>query len=42
MPDTIEAGMRKLKLGGLARDWRSIPFENPEQYVAPCFDLELK
>mgnify|MGYP001027929362 CR=1 FL=1 len=42
MPDTIEAGMRKLKLGGLARDWRSIPFENPEQYVAALLDLELK
>jgi DNA replication protein DnaC len=42
MFDTIEAGMRKLKLGGLARDWRSVPFENTEQYVAALLDLELK
>lgn len=42
MPDTIEAGMRRLKLGGLAKDWRSIPFENTEQYAAALLDLEQK
>jgi DNA replication protein DnaC len=42
MPESIEAGMRKLKLGGLVRDWQSVPFENTEQYVAALLDLELK
>jgi hypothetical protein len=33
--------MRKLKLGGLAKDWRSIQFHDPEQYLSDLLDLEL-
>jgi len=42
MPDTIETRMRKLKLSGLAKDWRNVPFENTEQYVTDLLELELK
>lgn len=42
MSESIEEGMRKLKLGGLVREWRSIPFESPEQYVSAMIELELK
>lgn len=42
MYDSIEAGMRKLKLGGLAREWRGVTFESPEQYVSALIELELK
>jgi DNA replication protein DnaC len=34
--------MRKLKLGGLAKDWRSVQFHDPEQYLSDLLDLELK
>ena len=34
--------MRTLKLGGLARDWRSVSFHDPEQYVQELLELELK
>ena len=34
--------MRQVKLGGMAKGWRSIPFESPEQYVTELLHLELK
>ena len=33
MLDTMEVSMKKLKLGGLAKDWRSVEFKSPEQYL---------
>lgn len=42
MPERIEQYMRTLKLGGLARDWRSVSFHDPEQYVQELLELELK
>lgn len=42
MPDEIEQMMRQVKLGGMAKDWRSVPFKNTEQYVADLLRLELK
>lgn len=42
MPDEIEQMMRQVKLGGMAKGWRSIPFENTEQYVMDLLRLELK
>lgn len=42
VPESIEAGMRQLKLGGLAKAWRDIPFEDTEQYVRALIELELK
>ena len=40
--EQIETMMRQVKLGGMAKGWRSIPFENPEQYVTELLHLELK
>ncbi len=37
---SIEQMMRQLKLGGLAKDWRSIEFQSPEQYVRDLLTLE--
>ena len=42
MLDAMEASMKKLKLGGLAKDWRSVEFKSPEQYLRALLDLELK
>ena len=33
MSEFIEQSMRTLKLGGMAREWRSVQYENTEQYV---------
>lgn len=38
----IEQNMRTLKLGGMAKEWRSVQFENKEQYVADLLRLELR
>lgn len=40
MPD-IEHMMRTLKLGGLAKDWRSVDYHDTEQYVTDLLTLEL-
>ena len=37
----IEQMMRTLKLGGLAKDWRSVEYQNAEQYVTELLKLEL-
>ncbi len=42
MIEQIEQNMRTLKLGGMAKGWRSVPFENKEQYVADLLRLELR
>lgn len=41
MTEQIEQYMHSLKLGGLAKEWRSVHYENPEQYVAELLKLEL-
>ena len=33
MAEQIEQLMRQVKLGGMAKGWRSVPYENTEQYV---------
>lgn len=33
MSEFIEQSMRTLKLGGMAREWRSVQYENTEQYI---------
>lgn len=40
MPE-IEAMMRQVKLGGMAKGWRSVPFNDPEQYITALLKLEL-
>lgn len=42
MIESIEQAMRTLMLGGMAREWRSVSYENPEQYVTELLKLELK
>lgn len=40
--DSIEQSMRTLKLGGLAKEWRSVEFRDTEQYVRDLLELELR
>ena len=42
MSEFIEQSMRTLKLGGMAREWRSVQYENTEQYVTDLLRLELR
>ena len=41
MSEQIELMMRQVKLGGMAKGWRSVPFEDTEQYVTDLLKLEL-
>jgi len=38
----IEQTMRTLKLGGLAKDWRNVPYHDPEQYMRDLLDIEVR
>ena len=42
MPELIEQMMRQVKLGGMAKGWRSVEYENTEQYVSDLLKLELQ
>lgn len=42
MSERIEQYMRQLKLGGLAREWRSVEYHDKEQYVTELLQLELR
>ena len=43
MTDQIEQYMRTLKLGGLAKEWRTISYcDDPEKYVKELLELELR
>ena len=42
MTDKIEQYMRTLKLGGLAKNWRTVQYESTEQYVAELLEIELR
>ncbi len=37
----VEDMMKKLKLGHLAREWRTVEFQNQEQYLTELLQLEL-
>jgi DNA replication protein DnaC len=41
-PQTIEQTMRTLKLSGLAKDWRNVEYQNPEQYMRDLLDIEVR
>ena len=41
MSELLEQQMRQLKLGGMAKEWRSIEFRDVEQYVGELLKLEL-
>ena len=38
---SIEQTMRTLKLGGLAKEWRSVEYRDPEQYMRELLDIEV-
>jgi DNA replication protein DnaC len=40
--ESIEQTMRTLKLGGMAKDWRSVEYRNPEQYMRDLLDIEVR
>lgn len=42
MPEQIEQYMRTLKLGGMARERRSVEFRDKEQNVRELLELELR
>ena len=42
MSDRIELMMRQIKLGGMAKGWRSVPFTDKDQYVTDLLKLELQ
>lgn len=39
---SIEQTMRTLKLGGLAKEWRSVVYHDDEQYMRALLDIEVK
>lgn len=41
MSEQIELMMRQLRLGGLAKAWQTVEYQNPEQYVTDLLKLEL-
>ena len=38
----IEQAMRELKLGGMAKGWREVAFQDREQYVSDLLQMELR
>lgn len=42
MSESIEQTMRTLKLGALAKQWRSIEYRNNEQYLRELLEVEIK
>jgi hypothetical protein len=38
----IEQTMRTLKLGGLAKEWRSVVYHDNEQYMRDLLDIEVR
>ena len=41
MSESIELYMRQLRLGGLAKAWRTVEYRDTEQYVTDLMKLEL-
>ena len=39
---SIEATMRTLKLGGMAKDWRGVTYHDNEQYLRELLDIEMR
>ena len=39
---SIEQTMRTLKLGGLAKEWRSVAYHDNEQYMRDLLDIEVR
>lgn len=39
---SVEQTMRMLKLGGLAKEWRCVPYHNNEQYMRELLEIEVR
>ena len=39
---SIEATMRTLKLGGMAKEWRDVTYQDNEQYMQELLDIEVR
>lgn len=42
MIENIEQTMRTLKLGGLAKEWRNIEYQDTEQYIRDLLEVEVR
>jgi len=42
MNATIEQTMRSLKLGGLAKEWRNVAYQDAEQYMNDLLEIEVR
>lgn len=42
MTQTLEQTMRTLKLGGMAKDWRSVKYQSNEQYLSELLEMEVR
>jgi len=42
MTKDLEQIMRNLKLGGMAKDWKSVKYQNNEQYLSELLNIELR
>lgn len=40
--ESIEQTMRSLKLGGLAKEWRSVEYRDSEQYMRDLLEIEVR
>jgi len=40
--ESIEQTMKTLKLSGMAKEWRNVPYRDPEQYMRELLDIEVK
>jgi len=40
--ESIEQTMRSLKLGGMAKEWRSVKYQEPEQYMRELLEIEVR
>jgi DNA replication protein DnaC len=39
---SIEQTMKTLKLGGLAKEWRTVPYQDSEQYMRDLLEIEVR
>jgi len=39
---SLEQSMRTLKLGGMAKEWRSVTYHNNEQYIRDLLEIEMR
>jgi len=39
---SIEQTMRTMKLSGMAKDWRSVSYHDPDQYMRELLDIEVR